>query len=72
MYDEVRVKMRNIVELPDRHADLFIKLVRQNGGELSGKKRKLTEFALLTDEEICQMEKIIRDTLEISEPTRNS
>lgn len=65
LYDVVHARMRDVVEMPDRHADLFIKLVRQNDGALSGKKRKLPEYALLTDSEIEQMEKIIRDTLAI-------
>lgn len=59
MYDEIRYRMRDIVEMPDRHADLFLKLVRQNGGTLSKKKRKLPEFDLLTDEEIAQLESVI-------------
>lgn len=62
MYDAVRSKMREIVEMPDRHADLFLKLVRQNNGTLSAKKRKLPEFALLTDSEVERMEKTIRET----------
>eukprot|EP00903_Cladosiphon_okamuranus_P003764 g3762.t1 len=65
MYDEIRARMRDIVEMPDRHADLFVKLVSQNGGFLSNKKRKLSEFELLTDNEIGEMEKVIRDALEI-------
>jgi hypothetical protein len=68
MYDEVRARMRDIVEMPDRHADLFIALVRQNGGALSKKKRKLPEFEVLTDAEVEQMEKVIRETLGIAQP----
>lgn len=63
VYDEIRARIRNIVELPDRHADLFITLIRQNGGTLSKKKRKLPEFELLTEHEIEGMEKAIRDAL---------
>jgi hypothetical protein len=66
MYDRVRTLIREIVEMPDRHADLFIKLVRQNNGELSVKKRKLPEFAQLSDEEIRMMEKILCETLGIT------
>lgn len=66
MYDEIRRKMRDTVEMPDRHADLFIKLVRQNGGTLSKKKRSLPEFAPLTDEEIVSMERTIREGLELA------
>ncbi len=65
-YDEVRARMRDIVEMPDRHADLFIKLVRENGGALSKKKRKLPEFAVLTDVETHGMERLIREILEIT------
>lgn len=65
MHDEVRARMREILEMPSRHADLFIALVRQNGGTLSKKKRKLPEFELLTDAEVEQMERAIRDTLGI-------
>jgi hypothetical protein len=64
-YDEIRSRMRDIVEIPDRHVDLFIKLVRQNNGTLSMKKRKLPEFELLTDTEISSMERIISEILEI-------
>lgn len=66
MYDEVRVRMRDVVEMPDRHADLFIALVRQNGGALSNAKRKLPEFEVLTDDEIRVMENVICETLGIS------
>jgi hypothetical protein len=64
-YDEIRARMREIVDFPDRHADLFIKLVRQNGGTLSVKKRKLNEFTPLTDDEIAEMESIVRQQLEL-------
>lgn len=62
-YDDVRRRMRDIVELPDRIADLFVKLCRQNGGNLSKKKRGLDEFARLTDEEIEALEAVVREGL---------
>jgi hypothetical protein len=61
MYDEIRRGIRDIVELPDRIADLFVRLVRQNGGTLSKKKRALPEFAALTSDEIAAMEAVMRD-----------
>ena len=61
MYDEIRRGIRDIVELPDRIADLFVRLVRQNGGTLSKKKRALPEFAVLTSDEIAAMEAVMRD-----------
>jgi hypothetical protein len=66
-YDEIRAKMRDIVELPDRIADLFVKLCRQNGGSLSKKKRNLEEFTPLTDREIEALEAVVREGLEISD-----
>ncbi len=62
-YDEIRNKMREIVELPNRVADLFVNLCRQNGGRLSSRKRKLEEFARLTEKEIAAMEGIISEGL---------
>lgn len=63
MYDEIRAGLRDIVEMPDRHAELFIRLVVQNSGSLSKTKRKLPEFVVLTDAEIARMEKVIGDAL---------
>jgi Fic family protein len=65
-YDDIRAKMRDIVELPDRIADLFVKLCRQNSGTLSKKKRKLPEFEPLTDDEIAAMEAVIQEGLGLS------
>ncbi len=65
-YDEIRRKMREIVELPDRIADLFVKLCRQNAGELSKRKRELPEFTPLTDEEIAALQEIVQNGLQIS------
>jgi Fic/DOC family len=55
-YDQARTLMQQVVDLPNRHADLFIRLVRQNGGRLSKNKRKMPEFAVLTPEEIAALE----------------
>ncbi|MGJ8634317.1 MAG: Fic family protein [Luteolibacter sp.] len=62
-YDGIRNKMRDVVELPDRIARLFVSLCTQNGGRLSAKKRKLAEFVVLSDSEISELEEIIRDGL---------
>ncbi len=62
-YDEIRREMREIIELPDRIADLFVKLCRQNGGTLSKRKRELPEFAPLTDSEIAALEAIVQNGL---------
>lgn len=62
-YDEIRREMRDVVELPDRIADLFVKLCRQNGGTLSKRKRELPEFSPLTDAEIVALEEVVRKGL---------
>lgn len=64
-YDGIRRDMREIIELPDRMADLFVKLCHQNGGSLSKRKRELPEFAPLTDEEIASLEAVVRNGLGI-------
>jgi hypothetical protein len=42
---------------------LFVKLCRQNHGTLSKGKRKLEEFARLTDGEIQALENVVREGL---------
>jgi hypothetical protein len=60
-YDKARQEMKRIVDMPDRYADLFMKLCRQNGGILSKKKRKLEEFVSLNDSEVNQLETILHE-----------
>jgi hypothetical protein len=55
-YDIARRLMREVVDLPNRHADLFIRLCRQNNGTLSHVKRQLPEYAQLTNGEITGLE----------------
>lgn len=59
-YDEIRERMREVVELPDRIANLFVSLCWQNGGKLSKRKRELPEFQPLTDKEIAALEQIVQ------------
>lgn len=55
-YDQARKEMRDIVDLPNRQADLFVRLCLQNKGHLSKAKRALPDFLLLTEEEFQQLE----------------
>jgi hypothetical protein len=52
--------MREIVDLPEPHANLFLKLALQNQGRLSKKKRSIPQFEELTDTEITGLEEAIR------------
>ena len=47
-----------VVEMPDRLVTLFIKLVTQEGGRLSARKRR-QHFAMLDDEEIAELEEAV-------------
>jgi hypothetical protein len=59
-YDVARTAMREIVDLPEPHANLFLKLALQNQGRLSKKKRSIPQFEELTDTEITGLEEAIR------------
>jgi hypothetical protein len=65
-YDNARARMRNIVDLPNKHADLFIKFCQQNGGKLGKERRTLAEYALLTDSEISNLESAVREAFGLS------
>jgi len=60
--ERTRQAMRGIVDMPDRDADLFIKLCLQNGGRISATKRS-SQFGLLNDEEIEQLEKSVQENM---------
>jgi hypothetical protein len=57
-FREARRAIENIVELPDRTANLFIRVCLSNGGKLSAVKRK-THFPKLTEKEIRAMERAV-------------
>jgi len=57
-YDKVKQKIQDIVDMPDRLIDLFIRFVLQNHGRLSkGKKEKY--FHQLTPTEIAAIEEVV-------------
>jgi hypothetical protein len=55
-YDKTKREIQNIVDMPDRHIDLFIQFCLQNNGKLSNRKRT-SHFDFLTDEELLALEK---------------
>jgi len=68
-HDEARRQMRAIVDMPERIAELFLKLCQQNGGVLSKRKRELEEFRGLTGNEVEALEEIIAEVLpEVASP----
>ncbi len=58
-YDVTRKAIREIVDMPDRHIDLFIRFCLQNNGRLSAKKR-VSHFDFLSEDEIALMEQAFR------------
>jgi hypothetical protein len=57
-FREARRAIEQIAQLPDRAANLFIKICLSNGGKLSAAKRK-TYFSKLTDKEARAMERAV-------------
>jgi hypothetical protein len=57
-FDRALAATREIVDMPDRRASLFIRLCLQNGGTLATDKR--STFAELRDDEIAALERAVR------------
>lgn len=58
-YEETKTAIQDIVDMPDRKIDLFIRFCLQNNGRLSARKHS-SQFDALTDEEVTAMEKAIQ------------
>ena len=54
-YDATRKAIQEIVDMPDRRIDLFIRFCLQNNGLLSTRKRT-SHFNSLSNQEIAAME----------------
>lgn len=57
-YDEIRRRLKDIVDMPEKRVNQFISFVQNNGGTLSKRKREF--FAELSDEEVSRMEEACR------------
>jgi len=57
-YDETKRAIQEIVDMPDRQIDLFIRFCLQNNGRLAARKRT-SSFGFLSDEEIAHMEEAV-------------
>lgn len=58
-YDTAKKAIQEIVDMPDRQIDLFIRLCLQYNGRLSARKRT-GSFAFLSDEEINRLEEAVQ------------
>lgn len=67
IFDRAFSAGRQVVEMPDRRAALFVRLCMQNGGRLSARKRG--QFGELSDTEVSAMEAGVRAATESSAPS---
>ena len=64
-YDETKKAIQEIVDMPDRKIDFFIRFCLQNNGRLSARKRA-SHFNFLSDEEVARMEKAVLAAYELT------
>lgn len=65
-FDAARRRMRNVVDMPDRRMDLFIRLCLQGKGRLSKAKRE--QFGEVSDEECHKLEQIVSEEISRVKP----
>ena len=58
-YDKTKKAIQEIVDMPDRQIDFFIRFCLENNGRLSARKRE-SHFGNLSDDEIARMEQAIQ------------
>ena len=61
VFDRALTDVREIIDMPDRRASLFVRLCMQNGGRLSAAKRQ--QFAELADAEISRLEIAVQQAI---------
>ena len=66
-YDEAKKAIQEIVDMPDRQIDLFIRFCLQHNGRLSARKRT-SHFDFLSDGEVVRMEQAIQSAYGTSRP----
>ena len=59
-YDRTKAAIQDIVDMPDRQIDLFIRFCLQNHGRLAAGKRA-SHLSFLTNDEVARMEQAVRD-----------
>jgi hypothetical protein len=65
-YDESKQSIQEIVDMPDRQIDLFVRFCLQNNGSLS-KRKRARHFDFLSDDEITQMEQVVQSAYGLAE-----
>jgi hypothetical protein len=67
-YDRTKAAMQEVVDMPDRLIDLFIKCCLQNHGRLSRRKRE-DLFPMLDDREVVELEAAFRSGYAVGDAT---
>lgn len=62
VFDRAFAAVREIVDMPDRRAALFVRLCMQNGGNLPAAKRQ--QFAELSDSEVGELELQVKSAMD--------
>ena len=62
-HDEAIRRVMETIEMPDRLAADLVMFIRQNGGTLPRRRRE-KEFAPLTDQEVHDLEAIVREAFD--------
>jgi hypothetical protein len=70
-YDTARKLMREVVDLPNRHADLFVRLCLQNQGAISKSRRQLPEYAVLSNDEIAGLKAAVAEAFALKRIREN-
>ncbi len=65
-YDVVKERIQDVVDMPERKLNLFIRICRENRGRLSKAKRN-DHFDELSDEDVAKLEAIIREGFTVEE-----
>lgn len=65
-YDQTKQAIQEIVDMPDRQIDLFIRFCLQNHGRLSARKHA-SHFDFLSDEEISRMELAVQSVYDTNQ-----
>jgi Fic family protein len=63
-YDNTKRAIQDIVDMPDRLVDLFIRFCLQNNGKLSARKQA-EFFKMLSNDEVARMESAVRNAYEL-------
>ena len=62
-YDSTKKAIQDVIDMPDRLIDLFIRICLENNGRLSVNKRR-SHFDFLSEDEFFAMENIIKENYE--------